>query len=154
MPTHTSNHPASFPRGVLIAAAGMLAFVTVTAGIARITGWAGSQIDPSTPVQTVELRFVDRTDGAVEVYEVTNGRAVAVLAPGTNGFVRGVMRGMARERRQHEVGTEPAFRLIRWEDGTLSLEDPATGRRIELEAFGQTNFDVFARLLAEGSRES
>lgn len=154
MATNLSARPAGFPRGVLLAAAGLVAFVILTAGIARVTGLAGSQIDPATAVKSVELRFVDRSDGAVEVYEATDGRAVAVLAPGTNGFVRGVMRGMARERRQFDVGMEPPFRLTSWDNGGLSLEDPTTGRRIELEAFGPTNFDVFARLLAGGSKGS
>ena len=39
------------------------------------------------------------------------------------------------------------FRLTRWSDGRLSLDDPATGRRIELDAFGPTNTAVFAHLM-------
>jgi putative photosynthetic complex assembly protein len=154
MATNLPTAPAAFPRGVLFAVACMLAFIVVAAGLARVTGLAGSQIDPATAVQSVELRFVDRSDGAVEVHEATSGRAVAVLAPGTNGFVRGVMRGMARERRQFEVGMEPPFRLTSWDNGGLSLEDPSTGRRIELEAFGPTNFEVFTRLLANAGQAS
>ena len=63
-----------------------------------------------------------------------------VVAPGTNGFLRGVLRGLARERKLERSAIEPPFRLTRWADGRLSLEDPATGRRIDdLEAFGPTN---------------
>ncbi len=149
-----SDPPAAFPRGVLLGAACMIAFVILFAGIARVTGLAGSQIDPALPVQTIELRFEDQADGAVAVYEQGSGQTVAVLPPGTNGFVRGVMRGMARERRQYDVGMQPPFRLTRWDNGSLSLEDPSTGRRIELEAFGPTNFGVFAKLLANGSEAS
>jgi putative photosynthetic complex assembly protein len=79
---------------------------------------------------------------------------VALLAPGTNGFIRGVLRGLARERRQHNVGAEPPFRLTRWDNGHLSLEDPQTGRRIELGSFGPTNAEAFSRLLARGSADS
>jgi hypothetical protein len=36
----------------------------------------------------------------------------------------------------------------------LTLEDPATGRIIGLEAFGPTNMEAFARLLtAEGATQ-
>jgi putative photosynthetic complex assembly protein len=146
--------PLGFPRSVLLGGGSLLVFVILLTGIARVTGLAGSQIDPATPVQSIELRFEDQPDGAVAVYEVPQGRTVALLAPGTNGFVRGVLRGMARERRQHNVGIEPPFRLTRWGNGHLSLEDPETGRRIELGAFGPTNAEAFSRLLERGSAES
>jgi putative photosynthetic complex assembly protein len=145
---------APFPRSILLGAAGLVVSVIVLAGVGRVTGMAGSQIEPAAPVQSVELRFEDQPDGAVAIYEVPQGRTVALLAPGTSGFVRGVLRGMARERRQYSVGTEPPFRLTRWENGGLSLEDPQTGRRIELGAFGQTNLDAFARLLPTASKSS
>ncbi|MFX6311326.1 hypothetical protein ABTF78_19535, partial [Acinetobacter baumannii] len=46
--------------------------------------------------------FVDRADGAVEVRDADRGGATLAVLIGENdggGFVRGVMRGMARERR-------------------------------------------------------
>jgi putative photosynthetic complex assembly protein len=104
----------------------------------------------SAPVESRELRFEDRDDGAVAVYEAADGATVDVLAPGTNGFVRGVMRGLARERKRQEIGQQPPFRLTRWADGRLTLDDTATGRRIELAAFGPTNTGAFARLLHAG----
>ncbi len=39
------------------------------------------------------------------------------------------------------------FHLTRWSDGRLTIDDTATGQLIELEAFGHTNEDAFARLL-------
>ena len=74
-----------------------------------------------------------------------------MLPPGTNGFIRGVLRGLARDRKLQRIGTEPPFRLTRWVDGRLSLDDPATGRRIELGAFGPTNAAAFAGLLYDRS---
>jgi putative photosynthetic complex assembly protein len=40
--------------------------------------------------------------------------------------------------------------LTRWADGRISLEDPETGRVIELDAFGPTNGEAFAQLLTAG----
>jgi hypothetical protein len=37
--------------------------------------------------------------------------------------------------------------LSAWTDGALSLEDRATGRTLDLRAFGQTQVEAFARLL-------
>jgi putative photosynthetic complex assembly protein len=48
------------------------------------------------------------------------------------------------------VGPDLPFRLTHWSDGRLTLEDAATGRRIELESFGPTNMQAFASLLAAG----
>ena len=97
-----------------------------------------------------DLRFDDRADGGVVITEWPAGDVVAVLPPGTNGFVRGVMRGLARDRRAREIGSEPPFRLTHWSDGRLTLDDPSTGRRIDLDAFGPTNTAVFARLMGAG----
>ena len=81
------------------------------------------------------------------MWDTQSNELVQVLAPGTNGFVRGVMRGLARDRKLLGVGHDDAFKLVRWADGRLSLEDPTTGRNIALEPFGADNSRVFARFL-------
>ena len=71
---------------------------------------------------------------------------------GANGFLRGTLRGLARERKRQGVGAEQPFRLIGRADGRLTLEDPATGRRVDLESFGPTNAAVFAQMLMAKGR--
>jgi putative photosynthetic complex assembly protein len=65
-----------------------------------------------------------------------------------------VLRGMARERRSRGVDSTPPFRLVRWSDGRLSLEDPSTQREIALEAFGPTNSGAFADLFTRAEAAS
>jgi hypothetical protein len=67
--------------------------------------------------------------------------------PGEGGFIRGVMRGLARDRISRHIGAEPPFRLALSADGQLTLFDTATGRLIDLESFGQGNRDSFFDLL-------
>lgn len=129
----------------------MIGLSLLITGFARVSGIGTSQTPDAKIVQSRELRFEDRSDGGVSVYEGRTDRIVDVLAPGTNGFVRGVMRAFARERRREDVGPQPPFLLTRWSDGRLSIEDVATRERIELIAFGQTNFAAFARLLNDRS---
>jgi putative photosynthetic complex assembly protein len=136
-----------FPRGALVSAAVLVALSLGAAGFARLSGIGLSQAPEGTAVQSRVLRFADRADGAVVVYDVRSERVAAVLPPETNGFVRGVMRSLVRERRREDVGSEPPFLLTRWSDGRLSIEDVATRERIELTAFGQTNVAAFARFL-------
>ena len=149
-----ATHPAQMPRSVLRAAAALVAISIALAALGRASGIGVARVPVAEPVVSVELSFVDQDDGSVAVYETASGRTVAVLAPGTNGFLRGVLRGFARERRAHEIGVEPPFRLTSWDDGGLSLEDPTTGRRVELQAFGPTNRDAFAQLLARAGQPS
>lgn len=94
-----------------------------------------------------ELHFTDRADGGVAITEAQTGRAIGTLEPGEGGFVRGTVRGLVRERRREDIGTVIPFRLTAWQSGQLTLEDQATGRRLDLTGFGQTNAAAFARLL-------
>ena len=76
---------------------------------------------------------------------------VAVLDPGTAGFVRGLMRGLVRERRQSGIGAEPPFRITQWADGSSLSPTPPRAERVMLDAFGPTNAGVFADMLAAAS---
>ncbi|MBV8912702.1 MAG: hypothetical protein JOZ05_06650, partial [Acetobacteraceae bacterium] len=97
------------------------------------------------PVKERDLLFADRSDGAV-VVAVPDGRTVEVFT-GENGFLRGTLRGFARARRLDHLSASAPFRLTRWSDGRLTLDDPANARHVELLAFGPDNAGVFARLL-------
>ncbi len=140
-----------FPRGALYGAGALVALSLLATGFARVSGIGTTHAPDAMAVQSRELQFEDRADGAVTVYEAGTDRIVDVLAPGTNGFVRGVLRGLTRERRREDVGEAPPFLLTRWSDGRLSIEDVGTHERIELVSFGQTNFAAFARLLQDRS---
>jgi putative photosynthetic complex assembly protein len=64
------------------------------------------------------------------------------------------LRALTRERKQREMGSEAPFELIAQADGRLTLHDPATGKRVELESFGPTNAANFSRLLALPARST
>jgi len=136
-----------FPRGALLGAAALVTISIFSAAAARLTGIGASHVPDGTAVESRDLRFFDRSDGAVVITEAASGGTVEVIPPGTNGFLRSTLRGLARDRKRRDIGAEPAFRLTRWDDGRLSLEDEATGRRIDLGAFGPTNAEVFAHLM-------
>ena len=57
---------------------------------------------------------------------------------------------LAQARLREGLSRNPPFRLTRWDNGTLTLDDVASGRRINLEAFGRDNAVAFARLLEQG----
>jgi putative photosynthetic complex assembly protein len=146
-----AKHPDTFPRGALLGAAVLVGLALAFTGAARLTGIGIARTPEATSTATRDLRFEDRADGAVIVYDAANGRIVDILEPGTNGFVRGVLRALVRERKRQDIGPASPFRLTRWGDGRLSIEDVATQERIELVSFGPTNAAAFARLLYDRS---
>lgn len=102
-------------------------------------------------VSTRDFVFADRADGALVATDATTGQVALVLEPGSNsGFIRGVMRGMMRERQLHQVSRHGPVTITQWADGALTLKDPSTGRILELGSFGNTNRAAFAQLLAPG----
>lgn len=142
----------SLPRGALIGAGLLVLTALVLVSVALQTGHRPAQPPMSFVVESYDLRFEDRADGAVLIYSGASDQLVDTLAPGTNGFVRGVLRGLVRERRAEHIGPSPPFRLTRWADGRLSLDDPSTSRHVDLEVFGPTNAGAFADILIAGSR--
>jgi putative photosynthetic complex assembly protein len=139
------NRIRSIPRAPLFIGLGLLAFTLAVTDLFGLIGGAGAST--AAPVLERSLRFEDRADGAIVAREAATGAEVMVFDPGTNGFVRGTLRALARGRRQADLGHEIPFRLAAWRDGRVRLLDTATGREIELNAFGDTNKDVFLRLL-------
>ena len=92
------------------------------------------------------MRFEDRPDGSIAITDARTGETVTSVQ-GEQGFVRGALRALTRERKARGLGPEQAFQLMVRTDGGLTLYDPATSQRVDLEAFGPTNADNFARLL-------
>jgi putative photosynthetic complex assembly protein len=133
------------PKSLALIAVGGLAalilFVADYVDSGKLTREADAQA-----VITKQLRFEDRSDGSIAVVSASDGRVVKVIE-GEAGFVRGILRAMARERRIKEVNQTIPFELIARADGRLTLLDPATGNRIDLESFGKDNVVEFAVLL-------
>lgn len=93
----------------------------------------------------MSLRFEDRPNGDVAVLDAATQTEIHRYV-GEQGFVRGILRTMARERMRRGMGSGPAFDLIAHNDGRLTLIDTATGQRIDLESFGPTNLSSFVLL--------
>lgn len=147
------HHEIRIPRSVLIGFGLLLAGVVTAVALFRFSGMEPlAQVpEPQHVVDQRELRFVDGGGGTVEVLEVRDGAAdvlIQVIEPGDGGFIRGVLRSMARARRADGISDEQPFVLIHAANGTVLLEDPTTGQRIDLQAFGPASVEAFKALLA------
>jgi len=140
------HHSEPFPTGPLVGAGILVAFAILSAAVVRGTSVPATP-DTAGATQVRNLHFEDRRDGAVVVLDADLSREIDVVAPGTNGFMRATLRGLARDRKRQGTGPEVPFRLSHWPDGRVTLDDPVTGRRVVLDAFGSVNAQAFARLL-------
>jgi putative photosynthetic complex assembly protein len=146
--TTLSQSPVSRPG--LIAAIGLIVIalgLTTASRVSQILRPAAADAPAAAPVRAVELVFLDEPDGSVQVRRSDDRSLVEIIRPTTGGFVRGVMRGFARDRQLRGVGSAPPFLLALSQSGQLSLTDLATGRITVLEAFGSTNRAAFASML-------
>lgn len=142
---HDSSPAASPTQWPILAACGLVLASIAAVAAVRASGMPISVAD-APAIETRSLRFVDRDDGSVAVIDTANGQLVENIV-GQEGFVRGTLRGLARERKRQGIGPERPFHLVAHADGRLTLMDPATGRRVDLESFGPTNESEFVKML-------
>ncbi len=98
------------------------------------------------PAQIKILKFEDQEDGGVTVIDANTNQVIDVVQ-GEAGFVRGILRTVARERRIRGIGKDAPMRLISYADGRLILQDTTTNTNIELESFGSNNVQNFRAFL-------
>jgi putative photosynthetic complex assembly protein len=158
--SHAHDHANTVPRPAL-AMAGALVGVSLLMTAAVTFGLLEREAVPAVERSNANvgehrsrtLTFADQPDGSVRVADAATGATVASFVdedPGS-GFIRGVMRGLARDRQMRGIGAEPPFVLTQWQDGALSLTDSATDRTVELGGFGPDNRATFARLLEDAA---
>lgn len=151
---HGHSHDNTVPRGALVMACGLVVFTLALTSATQL-GWiapspSASDVRESqatTALATRILRFADGPGGTVVVTDAASGATVHVYGGEGSGFVRGVLRGMGRERHKRGVAMLMPYELNHWSDGSLSLTDTATNRIVELGAFGPTNRATFEALL-------
>jgi putative photosynthetic complex assembly protein len=150
MDTHLPTPPHTrhiLPRHIGVAL-GLVMLASL--GWVGVVRWTGAEIRyADSPSQQVRLlRFEDRPNGDIGVFNAQTGADLAQFS-GEQGFMRGALRAMARERKRRDIGPMDPFELHARTDGRLTLIDPATQMRLDLESFGPTNAGLFAQLLQE-----
>ncbi len=151
---HGHSHENTVPRGALVMACGVV-LVTLALTSATQLGWISPApsasetrtAEAATALSTRVLQFADGPDGTVVVTDATTNATVHVYGGEGSGFIRGVLRGMGRERQKRSIPMLAPYEINHWSDGSLSLNHTATTRIVELGAFGPTNRATFEALL-------
>jgi putative photosynthetic complex assembly protein len=134
----TVSSPIKWPIRFLLVFLGATLFLVA---IARLTGVSWHAADADTVWQR-QLVFVDTQGGSVLVKDPVTNKTLGQF-DGEQGFLRGTLRALARERKRRGIGPEAPFSVLGRADGRLTLMDPSTSQRIDLESFGPTNSAIF-----------
>lgn len=152
--SHAHDHDPTVPRGVLIGVAVLLAGTLMFTGAVSyglLPHSANPEADRAAEhigiAQERALHVTDRADGAVVITDANTGATVSVVPYGEEGFVRATLRRLARVREARGLGPDTPFALRRWDNGALSLHDPATGSDAEIYGFGPDHVRAFAVML-------
>lgn len=137
------------PKPALIGAALLIVCTIALAATARWTGAGRTELDaPAAVARERAILFAPQADSGLAILDASSQAVVLRLGPQDGGFVRGSVRALryVRERSGSTLEAAP-WRLREWPNGRLTLEDPTTGYRAELNAFGPDNVAAFRRLL-------
>lgn len=132
------RQPINKPISILI---GFLIMVLALVSFARFQG-LGWKVQDAPVLWERALVFVDTPEGNISARDFSDSKEVAVFK-GEQGFLRGTLRALARDRKMRGIGSEAPFVVLAHTDGRLTLMDPSTSQRIDLESFGPTNSAVF-----------
>jgi putative photosynthetic complex assembly protein len=92
------------------------------------------------------IHFVQVRDTLL-IQSAEDRRVLTVLPPGEGGFARGIVRPLMRERARADVQGNPAIALRIHGGDAWFLDDPSTGLRVDLAAFGSGSLRDFSALV-------
>lgn len=142
MQLQTSRTPTAIPVVVRMVVLG-LALLVIGIFAARQAGLEVRQ--PDAPVVwKKDLRFADGEHGEILVFDSASQKIASF--EGEQGFLRGTLRALARERKKRSISPDAAFELSGHADGQMVLRDPTTGEAIHLASFGPSNAQVYRQL--------
>jgi len=144
-PALHNTDPEMIPKPLLRAMLGLVIAALVLVSYAVLTGRETvGQPAPAAIAFERELLIESASGDAAVVVRDPDGAVLLDLANG--GFIDAVHDGIARNRTVHGIPNDSPVRLIEYENGRLSLQDPQTGWSVELHSFGADNKAAFERL--------
>lgn len=140
-----STEREMIPRALLWAMLGLaLSALAITAFAVLTDRPPVGQPVPGKVVAERELILEGRSAQAVTVF-AKDGTLIADMDHG--GFVTVIQNAIQRARTVARVEGNPPIKIVKYDNGRLVAEDPASGASIELYAFGKDNKAAVERLL-------
>ncbi|MEO0820032.1 MAG: photosynthetic complex assembly protein PuhC [Pseudomonadota bacterium] len=146
-PAKSGDHiPPVLVRGAAVIVVFALVLTTVASVVAPPE--RGAPVTEAEIVASRDIEFRPTADNGVVVWDVAGQAPIVTFQGKEGGFIRVVERALAFERgRRAKIDDAAPFRLTAHADGRLAIRDLATGRVIDINAFGPANAEAFAALL-------
>jgi putative photosynthetic complex assembly protein len=131
------------PTRIVAAMFSLAGIALVLVSLAVFTGREPTGQPKEAPVWKTQTMTIEGRGNHVLIVEDT-GR---VLLDGNGGFISVVLDGLERARHVARVEGNPPVTITQYENGRVSLTDPATGWQVELSSFGPGNVGTFRQML-------
>jgi putative photosynthetic complex assembly protein len=131
------------PTRLVAAMFSLAGIALVLVSLAVYTGREPTGQPKDAPVWKTQTMTIEGRGNHVRIVEDT-GR---VLLDGNGGFISVVLDGLERARHVARVEDNPPVTITQYENGRVSLTDPATGWQVELSSFGPGNVGTFRQML-------
>ncbi len=143
----TGKAVPAFPRVPLFSAIALVVFAMAAVIFGQVTEIGTVRNKIGKPVAIRDVVLTVHADERITVTDAITGAAISEIASDKGGFVRGAMNGLNRMRLVADVDKDRPYRIIKWQNGWVSLSDTATGQRLYLNAFGPDNAAAFEKFL-------
>lgn len=131
------------PRRLVIAMFSLALVSLVLVTYAVVTGKPTVGQPKDAGIVRAQTLTISGNGNEVRIVEDTG----AVLLDGNGGFISVVLDGLERARLVAGVEGNPPVTITQYENGRVSLTDPASGWQVELASFGPGNVGTFLKML-------
>ncbi|MEO0384835.1 MAG: photosynthetic complex putative assembly protein PuhB [Pseudomonadota bacterium] len=142
--------PHYIPRSLVIMAASAVVITVLVVAFAQWTDTSALRTNDGAPAFSQEVQFLPLEGDRIAVQSVADGALITTVEAGTDGLLRGALRGLNMSRSQSDFDLAAPFILQRFEEDGVYLADPLTDRSIRLESFGPIETGATADLLRLG----
>ena len=137
--------PELIPKPLLRAMIGIALLSLALTSYAVLTGRPREGVPPPGNVVAEKLVVLKDIDARHVTVSDPEGNLLLDLPEG--GFVDVMAAAVRRSRAVARITDNPPVRIVRYDNGRLAMEDPATGWSAELYAFGADSKAAFERIL-------
>ena len=145
-----SKDPHYIPKPLVMMAAAAALLTVIVVAIAQWTGVEGLRSNDGAPDFAREIAFVPLGGDRIAVRNTTDEAVITTVEAGSDGLLRGALRGLSMTRDHAGQPLDAPYQLQRFSDDGVYLYDPLTNRSIRLESFGPLETGATADLLRLG----
>ncbi len=145
-----ARDPHHIPRRLVMMAAGAAILTVLVVAFAQWTGTGDLRANGGLPEFSQEIQFLPLEGDRIAVQHVADGSLITTVEAGTDGLLRGALRGLGMSRNHSNFDLAAPYQLQRFADDGVYLSDALTGRSIRLDSFGPLETGATADLLRYG----